>query len=130
MVYEVCGSVLKHSVSTLETTYDTHTRTCVCIHSMCVCECALVLYTQTHSLYNFKYNFRVGTGKIGPSHQAALSEFDFTSDVVCSTVTISSLKLFIHPYIYMAIIIILLESPNGRAIKLPLGLPKNVLFIY
>lgn len=68
--------------------------------------------------------------KIGPSHQAALWEFDFFSDVVCRVVTSSSLKLCIYPYIYMAIIIVLFECPNGWAIKLPLKLPKNVLFIY
>lgn len=133
MVYEVCGSELKHSVSTYKQCM-THR----CIHAYVYIACVFVnafqfcihMQTQTHSLYIFKYNFRVGTGKSGPSHQAALSEFDFTSDVVCSAVTSSSLKLFIYPYIYMAIIIILLESPNRRAIKLPLGLPKNVLFIY
>lgn len=82
-----------------------------------------------NSLYIFRYNFRVGTGRIGLSHQAALLESYFPSDEVCSVVASSSLKLFIYPYIYM-VIIILFESPNREAIKLPLGLPKNVLFIY
>jgi len=61
----------------------------------------------------FRYNFRVGTRKIEPSLQAALSEFDFISDVVCRVAKSSSLKFFIYPCIYMAIMIILFENVNG-----------------
>lgn len=101
-------SVLRNTKFHLEAAY---VYVCVLLKA-----CFSYVYIRTHRQADgvfFMLNFMVGTGKIGPSHQAVLLEFDFISDVVCRVATRSPLKLFIYPYIYMAIIIILYESLNG-----------------